>query len=165
MTNSDAMNEVPTHTAFLLTHARRLCRGEADARDLVQDTCLHALEALRRIDSPPENLRAWLVVILRNLRFSAARHLRVRATVHAQIASQPVAEASGNADSRLLCGRLARAWSQLPSRSQSIASQCLIDGDSQEDVSRRLGMTAGGVAASIHRTRAVLRQSVYGIEP
>jgi RNA polymerase sigma-70 factor (ECF subfamily) len=162
MPNSDAMNDVPTHAAFLLTQARRLCRNEADARDLVQDTCLHALEALRRSDSPPDNLRAWLVVILRNHFFSVIRQQRVRATAHAEIASQPSVEV-GHVDGGLLYDRIARAWTQLPSRSQTIAQQCLIDGDSQEDVSRRLGMTPGGVAASIHRTRAALRQSVFGM--
>jgi RNA polymerase sigma-70 factor, ECF subfamily len=163
MTISEAMNAVPTETMFLLGHARRLCRNESDARDLVQDTCLQALEALRQLETPPENLRAWLLVIMRNHRFSTIRRQRVRATAHAEIASRPFID-DGRADSRLLCSRVARAWSQLPSRSQSIASQCLIDGDSQEDVSRRLGMTPGGVAASIHRTRAVLRASVLGID-
>jgi len=163
MPSCDSMNEVPTHASFLLTHARRLCRNEADARDLVQDTCLHAIEALQRLESPPDNLRAWLLVILRNHRFSAIRQQRVRVTAHAEIAHYPSIEAIG-AEGRLLFDQLSRAWSRLPERSQHIAERCLIDGDSQEDVSRRLGMTPGGVAASIHRTRAALRDSVFGAD-
>jgi DNA-directed RNA polymerase specialized sigma24 family protein len=65
----------------------------------------------------------------------------------------------------LVYSHLTQAWTRLPAQSQNIAHQCLIEGHSQEEVSRRLGMTAGGVAASIHRTRATLRQSVYGARP
>jgi len=158
---AEAMNQVPTHIPFLLTRARRLCRNEADARDLVQDTCLHALEALGRADTQPDNLRAWLVVVMRNHWFSAIRQHRVRLHAHAEIAESPSLDA-GLCETRLVYSQLARAWSRLPAQSQNIAHQCLIEGQSQEEVSRRLGMTAGGVAASIHRTREMLRHSMFG---
>jgi RNA polymerase sigma-70 factor (ECF subfamily) len=161
---TSVMEEVPTHLAFLLTRARRLCRNEADARDLVQDTCLHALEALKRSDTPPDNLRAWLSVIMRNHWFSAIRQYRVRANAHADIADRSSLD-DGLCETRFVYSQLARVWSRLSKQSQNIAQQCLIQGDSQEEVSRRLGMTAGGVAASIHRTREVLRQSMFGAQP
>ena len=163
MCNS-VMEEVPTHLAFLLTRARRLCHNEADARDLVQDTCLHALEALIRADTPPDNLRAWLVVIMRNHWFSAIRQHRVRANAHAELADRPSLD-DGMSETRVVYSQLARIWSRLSAQSQNIAQQCLLQGNSQEEVSRRLGITAGGVAASIHRTREVLRQSMFGAQP
>jgi RNA polymerase sigma-70 factor (ECF subfamily) len=159
MTCTEASDEIPTHIPHLIIRARRLCRNEADARDLIQDTCLNALEALERAAVPPDNVRAWLVVIMKNLWLSTLRQHRVRAHAHAEIVNQSTVDARLH-ESRLSCTQLARAWSQLPAHSQNIARQCLLEGDSQEEVSRRLGMTAGGVAASIHRTREVLRQSM-----
>jgi RNA polymerase sigma-70 factor (ECF subfamily) len=153
--------EVPIHVPFLLTRARRLCRNEADAHDLVQDTCLLALEALTREAASPENLRGWLLVVMRNHWFSTMRKRRARSSAHAELAGGLSSDV-GLCETRLVYSQLARAWGRLPAQSRSIAQQCLLDGDSQQEVSRRLGMTAGGVAASIHRTREALRQSMFG---
>ncbi len=161
MVRPTLISEVPTHVPLLLARARRLCRNEADARDLVQDTCLHAIEALRRTGSDPDNLPGWLVIIMRNRWFSAIRQHRVRAHAHAQMVQGPPIDVT-RCETSLVYSHLSQAWTRLPAQSQNIAQQCLIEGHSQEEVSRRLGMTAGGVAASIHRTRQTLRQSVYG---
>lgn len=155
------MNEVVSHVPLLLLRARRLCRDEADARDLVQDTCVHALEALGDREPPPDNLAAWLVVVLRNEWFSVARRRRVRTHAQAELAARSTVD-DGMCETRVLGSQLERAWGELSAQSQTIARQCLIEGDSQEVVSRRLGMTAGGVAASIHRTRAALWTSMFG---
>lgn len=159
MTCSDAMNELPAHIPALLPRARRLCRNDADARDLIQDTCVNALEALADAAAPPENLLGWLVVIMRNLWFSIVRQRRVRADAHAEMATRPSLD-DALCEARLVYNQLARAWSELPPQSQNIARRCLLDGDSQQEVSQTLGMTAGGVAASIHRTRHALRLSL-----
>ncbi len=157
------IDEVPTHVPLLLARARRLCKNEADVRDLVQDTCLHAIEALHT-DSYPNNLPGWLVVIMRNRWFSAIRHRRVRANAHVRM-NQPAPMDLTGCETPLAYSHLTQAWTRLPAHSRDIAQQCLIEGHSQEEVSRRLGMTAGGVAASIHRTRQTLRQSIYGLNP
>jgi RNA polymerase sigma factor (sigma-70 family) len=130
----------------------------------VQDTCLHALEALERTDVVPDDVRRWLFVIMRNQWFSVVRHHRVRAHAHAELAARPSLD-EGLCETRVIHSQLARHWSRLPSQAQHIARRCLIDGDSQAEVSRRLGMTAGGVAASIHRTREQLRESLFGATP
>jgi RNA polymerase sigma-70 factor (ECF subfamily) len=154
-------NPISAHTMYLLSCARRLTRNEADARDLVQDTCLHALEALRKSDTRPDNLRAWLVTVMRNHWFNVIRHHRVRALARAELATRDSCD-RGLVESRVVYRQLARAWEQLPEQAQSIATQCLIEGDSQDEVSRRFGMTAGGVASSIHRTREHLRVAMFG---
>jgi RNA polymerase sigma factor (sigma-70 family) len=161
MTCMNAMNDVPTHIPFLHMCAGRLCRNEADARDLVQDTCLQAIVALRETESPPHNLRGWLVAVMRNQWFSTLRRHRVRANAHAELAANDRFDTALH-ETRLLSSQLTRAWSQLSAQSQNIARQCLIEGESQQGVSRKLGMTSGGVAASIHRTRHALRQSILG---
>jgi RNA polymerase sigma-70 factor (ECF subfamily) len=151
-----------THVPFLLARARHICRNEADAYDLVQDTCLHALEALAHAGAVPENPRGWLVVIMRNHWLSVVRRRRVRANAQAALAARSSFD-DGLCETRVVHSQVARLWRRLSAQARNIAQQCLIDGDSQEEVSRRLGMTAGGVAASIHRTRRVLRQSMFGV--
>src|SRR5438132_12967044 len=83
--NCDA-SAIVAHSPFLLARARRLTRNEADAYDLVQDTCLHAIEALPTMESHPENVRAWLLVVMRNHWFNVVRHRRVRATTQVVLA-------------------------------------------------------------------------------
>jgi RNA polymerase sigma factor (sigma-70 family) len=161
---SSVMNEALTHIPFLLNRARRICRNEADALDLVQDTCLRVLEALERTETRPDNLRGWLVVIMHNHWISIVRAQRVRTNAQAELAARPTVD-DALSETRLVYSQLARAWSQLPAQSQCIARQCLIEGDSQEEVSRRLGMSPGGVAVSIHRTRKALHASMSGLNP
>jgi RNA polymerase sigma-70 factor (ECF subfamily) len=148
------------HAGYLLACARRLTRNEADARDLVQDTCLHAVETLRSSDTLPKNPRGWLAVMMRHRWFNVLRHNKVCRTAHAAIAAEPSADTSLS-DTRVIHSQLVRAWSRLSTQSQEIAEQCLIDGDSYDDVSQRFGLTAGGVATSIHRTRESLRQLMF----
>ena len=100
---------------------------------------------------------------MRNHWFSVVRKHKVRANAHAQLANEPWCDV-GLIESRLVYRQLARAWSRLPAQSRSIARHCLLDGHSQEEASRTLGMTAGGIAASIHRTRRTLRQEMLGLD-
>jgi RNA polymerase sigma-70 factor (ECF subfamily) len=143
------------HTHYLLARARRLTRNEADARDLVQETCLHAIETLRERDTPPESPRGWLVVMLRNLWFNNLRHKDVCRTAQAEILARSSSDTS-LVDTRMVNSQFARAWGQLSPQSQEIAERCLLDGESYEEVSQRFGLSAGGVASSIHRTRQSL---------
>ena len=149
------------HMTYLLAAARRLTRNEADAHDLVQDTCVHALEALARMSALPDNVRGWLSVVMRNHWFSIVRHHRVHSNARAELARCGNVD-SGLCESRVVQVQLERAWNKLTEQAQAIARQCLIDGDSYDDVSRRFGITAGSVACSIHRTREQLRLSMFG---
>jgi RNA polymerase sigma-70 factor (ECF subfamily) len=154
---------VTIHASDLLRRARRLTRNETDALDLVQDTCLNAFEALARMQSPPANMRGWLFVLMRNHWFNIVRHQRVCSSARVELAARGDLD-SGLHDTRAVFSQLSRAWGKLSEQAQSIATRCLIEGESHEEVSRRLGMTPGGVAASIHRTREQLRIAMFGNE-
>ena len=154
-------NTLSFHVDHLLTKARRLSRNEADARDLVQDTCVRALEALQRMVDAPLNMRGWLHVIMRHTWFNVVRNRRSQCAARAQLGSSDV-------DSRLVETRasyvqFARAWNELPENAQFIASQCLIDGDPYDVVSTRVGLSTAAIATSIHRTRKQLRGAMPGL--
>ena len=149
------------HMPYLLSAARRTTRNEANAHDLVQDTCVHALEFLARGGALPDNPRGWLLVVMRNQWISVMRHHRVRSNARAELAGRAAVD-SGLHESRVTSEQFERAWSALSSQAQEVARQCLIEGDSYEDVSRRFGITTGGIACSIHRTREQLRLTMFG---
>jgi RNA polymerase sigma-70 factor (ECF subfamily) len=161
MTDNSRAALVTTHSTYLLHYARRLTRREADAHDLVQDTWVQAFEAFERTDDEPKNVRGWLLVVMRNHWLNVVRHRRVcengKHMLTILTGADPVA-----AESRVVCRKIERAWNALPEQARTIASRHLLEGLPQEIVARHLGMTAGGIAASIHRTRKHLRQVAYG---
>ncbi|HUN61918.1 MAG TPA: sigma-70 family RNA polymerase sigma factor [Candidatus Sulfotelmatobacter sp.] len=50
----------------LYSYALVLSRNQAEAEDLVQETCLRALRAMKRL-RPDSNVKSWLFTILRNI--------------------------------------------------------------------------------------------------
>ena len=61
----------------LKARAKRLCRNEADAEDLVQEALLRALSFEDRMDEHA-NLPAWMHTILRNAFISRCRRQGTR---------------------------------------------------------------------------------------
>ena len=59
----------------LYRYATMLSRNRAEAEDLVQETCLHALRAMQRLRSD-SNIKSWLFTILRNIWFNQLRQWR-----------------------------------------------------------------------------------------
>jgi RNA polymerase sigma-70 factor, ECF subfamily len=66
---------VREHEVVLTAIARRLCRNEADAADLVHDTYERALRGWDRY-TDRGNLRSWMVAILNNLFIDRCRKTR-----------------------------------------------------------------------------------------
>jgi RNA polymerase sigma-70 factor (ECF subfamily) len=149
------------HLCYLLARARHLTRDEADARDLVQDTCLHALEKLAAMDAAPENLRAWLYVVMRNHWFNVVRHRRVRREAARAMTEEDARDAS-LCETRASAPQLRRAWASLSEQSREIAERCLLDEQPYERVSESVGVSTAAVATSIHRTRARLKETMFG---
>src|SRR5260370_3699503 len=50
----------------LYSYGLVLSRNQAEAEDLVQETCLRALRAMERL-RPDSNVKSWLFTILRNI--------------------------------------------------------------------------------------------------
>src|SRR5262249_50084478 len=79
--------------AFLTTMARRMCRNQADADDLVQDTLEVFVRASFRC--PPGNPDAWLAVVMHNQFIDRCR-ARARAPLCDQLDAAEVAAAPEN---------------------------------------------------------------------
>src|ERR1700722_17364867 len=63
------------HLAGLYSYAMVLSRNHADAKDLVQETYVRAIQALGRLGSG-SNMKGWLSTILRNIWFNQLRKRR-----------------------------------------------------------------------------------------
>ena len=59
----------------LYGYALALCRHQAEAEDLVQETCVRAIQAMKRL-RPDSNVKSWLFTILRNIWLNQLRQRR-----------------------------------------------------------------------------------------
>ena len=57
---------IDLHADFLFRLAYRFCSNAADAEDLVQEAFLKAKENEERLSKGPDEIRAWLVRVMRN---------------------------------------------------------------------------------------------------
>jgi RNA polymerase sigma-70 factor (ECF subfamily) len=87
-----AWRVVAEHETALRAAAAGLCRGRpAELDDLIQDTFERALRHFRANRTPPDNMRAWLVSIMRHVFVDRLRASRVHVPCDDDLA-QPVPE-------------------------------------------------------------------------
>jgi RNA polymerase sigma-70 factor (ECF subfamily) len=65
------------HFQGLYAYAMILSHNRTDAEDLVQETYVRAIRAIRRLH-PDSKMKVWLFTILRNVWFNHLRHRRTR---------------------------------------------------------------------------------------
>jgi RNA polymerase sigma-70 factor (ECF subfamily) len=74
---SAALNE---HFDGLYAYAMVLSRNRTEAEDLVQETCVRAMQAIGRL-RPDSNVKSWLFTILRNIWLNQLRQRRTALTI------------------------------------------------------------------------------------
>jgi len=140
---------IPTLRAF----AWSICRNEADADDLVQDTLI---KAWRHGDqfAPGTNLRAWLCTILRNTYYTAI--VRRRREVQDEDGKQAAALTSPpNQEWTLAMRSLEAALQQLPAEHRE-ALMLVGSGLSYEEAAEICGCALGTIKSRINRGRGRL---------
>jgi RNA polymerase sigma-70 factor, ECF subfamily len=144
--------------AFL---ARRVKSPEV-ADDLTQEVLLRLLQ---HRDTAVENSTAWLYRVARNVlidhyrsRASQRRlHAGDPATAATVLAEEPFAE-DPQAAQRELAGCLRSLVDQLAEPYRSAVTAVDLDGQTQTDVARRLGLSVSGMKSRVQRGRRQLRQ-------
>lgn len=161
--------EVVGHVPALLAFARRLCRNEAEAEDLVQDTVIKAIRARKQFQ-PGTHMKAWLIKILRNA-FINRYH---RAAMERAIASTPTSEAlvdgwMSHASVRAmrdpeaitfrpeLREALVAAIDRLPADFREVVLLADAEGLSYREVADVLECPMGTVMSRLHRARKLLK--------
>lgn len=164
--------------AYLLRYARSRLRDRETAEDVVQDTLLAALQSLHRFEQRSA-LRTWLTGILGNKIADAVRRERrdrggphvessgaIKISASSDEIEPGVAEpADWQCPERVVAARQAASvidegLSRLPPLAQRVFELREIEGLSNVDAARALGLTPERGALLLHRTRRRLRHDL-----
>jgi RNA polymerase sigma factor (sigma-70 family) len=147
----------------LLRHAQRLLT-EAGAEDAVQQAFLSAWSGMRRGDEV-RDLSAWLHRIVHNVALNALRaagrgeHAELTDSVSAGITTEDEIER------RMAMRRTLAGVAALPERQREAVLRVAVQGRSQEEVARALGLSHGAVGQLVMRGRRALRAATASLTP
>jgi len=149
------------HWHELRLHALRLCRNEAAAQDLLQDTFERALRFERQYE-PNSNLRAWLHRILLSLFVTRCRRSRRERRALENLTHDPCAwthrepTSAGNE----LSPRAASALAKLPLGFRRAVELVDLGDMSYRDAADVIGVPLGTVMSRLHRGRRMLAEAL-----
>jgi RNA polymerase sigma-70 factor (ECF subfamily) len=151
---------------FLQKAARRWHRDRAHADDLVQDTVVQALANahLWRGNQPDSNLRGWLFTIMRN-RFLAGRIRWKRSETALDTiatADECVPAVASRPEARLMMRDVERAMTLLSTRQRTAIRLVGVEGRSQDEAARLMGLSVAALRCHLWRGRERLREIVEG---
>jgi RNA polymerase sigma-70 factor, ECF subfamily len=151
----------------LLPRLRRfgiaLTGSQADADELVQDTCERAM---RRQDQLRDGSRldAWLYGIMRNRWTDEIRWRRIRRHEDIETAHTAVGdEGERTAEARITLGAVRDALATLPCEQRSVLTLVCVDGLSYQEAADVLGVAIGTVMSRLSRGRRELYAAVHGV--
>ena len=143
---------VDRHQQAVRSFLRRVCRHEADADDLAQETFLAAWTSLRTLDKP-ERVRSWLFGIAWRRAQGMARSMsRTRRRETDWQGERPEHDAPGTE----LNIAMQQALAQLPPDQRAAVALCLAGDWSHADAAKILEMPLGTVKSHVLRGRARL---------
>src|SRR3954471_4580748 len=153
---------VERYRAPLLRAARRYL-PEARAEDAVQQAYIAAWRALQRGDEVRE-LRAWLYRIVHN---TALNQLRVAGYDYAELEEslRGTDAPQEEMERRAVVRQTLTGLAALPDRQREALLQIAIEGRSQDEVARELGVSEGAVRQLVHRARLTLRAAATAVIP
>jgi len=153
---------VERYRGGLLRVARRYL-PDARAEDALQQAFLAAWSALQRGDDV-RDLRAWMHRIARN---SALNQLRATGYDYAELEeSLRAADAPADAvERRNAMRQTLTGLAALPERQREALLRIAVEGRSQDEVARELGVSSGAVRQLVHRARHTLRAAATAVVP
>jgi RNA polymerase sigma factor (sigma-70 family) len=153
---------VERYRGALLRSARRYL-PEARAEDALQQAYIAAWSALQRGDEV-RDLRAWLYRIVHN---TALNQLRVAGYDYAELddALRGTDAPQEEMERRAVVRQTLTGLAALPERQREALLRVAVEGRSQEEVARELGVTEGAVRQLVHRARLTLRAAATAIVP
>jgi RNA polymerase sigma-70 factor (ECF subfamily) len=142
----------------LRAQARRLCRSEADAVDLVQDTLVRALVYEQSFERGT-NLHAWLSQILRSVFVSRYRRSQRERRALERITHDPSYVAHHEVASVAPLGRRTRvALAELPAPFRRAVELVDLAGLEYIEAARELSVPVGTVMSRLYRGRRILAE-------
>jgi RNA polymerase sigma-70 factor, ECF subfamily len=145
------------HGPALQRVALRLCRGPSDAQDLVQDTLERALRHFRE-GVREENLKAWLLTILRHRFVDQCRRKgrEVQAPENAPEPASPEPEPEP-AWAAITTGQVREALQRLPQEFRTVYELHAIERRSYAEIAETLRIPKATVGTRLIRARRKLK--------
>jgi RNA polymerase sigma-70 factor, ECF subfamily len=154
----------------LYSYALVLSRNRAEAEDLVQETCLRALRAMKRL-RPDSNVKSWLFTILRNIWLNQLRQRKTAPDMLDLDSNERGGERAVDSSkdpyaayvSDLEREQVRRAIEHLPLESREIILLREYEELSYEEIATLLQCPVGTVMSRLARARSKLRNLLTSI--
>ena len=144
----------------LYSYALILTRNRAEAEDLVQETCLRAIQAIERLRAG-SNMKGWLFTILRNVWFNQLRKWRYSPPMIGIEAGDSIADPSKDSHdlyvSKVEAEQVRAAIQKLPVDFREIILLREYEELSYQQIASVLDCPVGTVMSRLGRARAKLR--------
>lgn len=153
-----------THRTALLAVARKLCRGNFDADDLVQDVLVKAVDHFDRLPEGVNHI-AWMTRVMHNLFIDQVRRRAARPTApidDAVMTTAVVAPAEAAWWEALSASDVRAALPRLPNELRAAFELFAFDGLTYKQISARLGVPIATVGTRVLRARRRLRIELGG---
>jgi RNA polymerase sigma-70 factor, ECF subfamily len=141
------------HESELRGWLRHRLGNAVDADDLLQELFIKALRQEERFCAI-DNARAWLFEVARN---AVADRLRLKRDM-VELPEDLVSESEEVAPVDRLTACLPRVLSELSPEDREAITLCDLEGMSQDEYARRLGLTLPGAKSRVQRARKRLRE-------
>ena len=160
--NDEVQRELPNHLPRLWRFALRLAREPHDAEDLVQRTCVRALERRAQWQAGTA-LLSWLFAIEHSIWLNELRtpQRRRTASLEAEVPwSELMAEptGAGNPELRLHYTQVVRAVESLPEAQRVVMLLVAVEGMSYREAADILALPIGTVMSRLSRARIAVGQ-------
>jgi RNA polymerase sigma-70 factor (ECF subfamily) len=150
---------LPDHIARLWRFAMVRCADRATADDLVQATCVRALERADQF-TPGSRLDNWLFAILDSIWQNARRAQGVRSgNGLIDVAEAELASGDADEETRLQVVDTVRLIAALPEGQRSVLLLVCIEGLSYEEVAQLLAIPVGTVMSRLSSARSRMRMA------
>ncbi|HEY3607628.1 MAG TPA: sigma-70 family RNA polymerase sigma factor [Pseudonocardiaceae bacterium] len=144
------------HASAVRGFAMRCCTDVADAEDLAAEAFFRVLQAVRRGSGPDDNVRAYLLTVVRRLAAEWSVRRRDVPVTDEELSRQVDAGYVASA-SRVDLQLIARAFATLPQRWRAVLWRVEVEGERPAMVARYFGLSANATAALARRARQGLR--------
>lgn len=161
--------DVAAQVTGLLAMARRLCRNDTDAEDLVQDTVIRAIRARKQFQAGT-NMRAWLLKIQRNSFINRYHRTAIERAAMSTTPTDPVIDGwMSNASMRAmrdpdafvvrpeLADALTKAIDKLPHEFREVVLLADAEELAYREIAEILDCPIGTVMSRLHRGRRLLK--------
>lgn len=141
------------HERELIRFLRHRTANDAEAQDILQEVFLRALRqpnGLCGIDNP----RAWLFTAARNLLIDRLRLTKEQVPLPEDLVAEPM-EAPPAVDGLSQC--LPRALSELSAQDREAITLCDIEGMTQQDYAKHIGLSVPAAKSRVQRARVRLK--------